>query len=274
MKFPKMSQSYVNKICILGLLIAGILAIFAYFFKIKYTEGLGVENNAWELTTAGGDLVLQYNQTRPFQLKSDGTIQSSTIDTMKQKLAAIEKKLDEKGADGEGGEAGTDGARGEKGPPGGAGPVGIAGPTGPIGPAGPAGTPGAAGPQGPQGPPRPCESGWTKSGADECKGATRSLNGVRDFKPVKIIAPSGQRVGVKNCSYQSLWNGNALLRRVFQGGGYCGWSDSTGARCRGLVNAGGSINVSGGIHTRIGDPCSGQPKMFTIKYNMYDKQKK
>jgi len=152
--FPKISQSHINKMCVLGLLTVALLAIFAYFYKIKYTEGLEGAN-AWELTSVGDDLVLQHNDKGAFRLKSDGSIKSTTIDTMKQKLAEIEQKLKEKAGDGTAGAAGTDGERGIKGAPGPKGPDGIAGLAGlkglpgPVGKQGPIGTQGLVGMPGP-----------------------------------------------------------------------------------------------------------------------------
>ena len=95
MKFPKIKQSELNKIVLFCIGIAFLLALFAYFHKKKNTEGFG-GSSKWKLTTDDGDITLQYKRRNKFKVSGDGTIKNTgkVIDTIKQKLADLERRLD------------------------------------------------------------------------------------------------------------------------------------------------------------------------------------
>ena len=151
-KFPKIKQSDLNQILLFVLGIVFLLALFAYFHKIKYTEGFQ-GSSEWELTSSGTDILFQHNKKNALQVSANGTIKSPTIDELQKKIAELEKKADGKAPGGAAGKAGTAGIKGN---PGIGGPKGNAGPAGPAGPPGP---PGSAGPPGPIGGPGPKGAG-------------------------------------------------------------------------------------------------------------------
>ena len=93
MKFPKIKQSELNTIVLFCIGIAFLLALFAYFHKKKNTEGFG-GSSKWKLTTDDGDITLQYKRRNKFKVSGDGTIKNTVIDTIKQKLADLERRLD------------------------------------------------------------------------------------------------------------------------------------------------------------------------------------
>jgi len=153
MKLPKIKQSDLNKILLFGLGIAFLLALFAYFHKIKYTEGFK-GSSAWELTSVGDDVVFQHNKKNALRVKADGSIESTTIDELQKKIEELEKKADDKPAGGEAGKAGTEGIQGDPGlagPAGNAGPAGTRGEQGKQGEQGLVGQKGLTGLQGPKG---------------------------------------------------------------------------------------------------------------------------
>jgi opacity protein-like surface antigen len=142
MKFPKIKQSELNTILLLGIGICLLLASFAYFYKIRQTEGLENQSD-WELTTDGGDVALQYKDTSAFKLTEDGSIKNSTIDKIMTRIGNLETRMNDvtgiTGKEGTAGTAGEAGTAGSAGPEGSQGPEGKKGPKGPIGDKGPKG---------------------------------------------------------------------------------------------------------------------------------------
>ena len=122
MKFPKISQSEINTLILLGIVATILLATLSYFNKQR--EGL---SNDWELTTDDGDVALQYQKNSALKVSEDGTIENATIDKLIKRMDNLEARVDgtttEPGETGEAGEAGAAGAKGEVGPAGPAGKV-------------------------------------------------------------------------------------------------------------------------------------------------------
>ena len=90
LKLPTLTQSNINTICLFGVAIGLLLALFAYFHRIKEIEGFGGD---WKLTTKGHDCSLERLGQPLFLFRSNGTMDNGTIRVLNESIERIKSKL-------------------------------------------------------------------------------------------------------------------------------------------------------------------------------------
>jgi hypothetical protein len=193
MKFPKISQHELNTILALSVGVTLLLAAFAYFYKIKQTEGLKSSNywrpigykdriekedrrEDWEVGDDNGDIVFQYKRKNLLKVAQDGSIQNVTVDKLKHRLNALEQKIKAKPSAGIPGKPGPQGIKGPVGPQGIMGDEGIQGSPGTNGLIGPRGIIGPRGLTNPSVGPRGSRGRAGTRGSTGSRGSAATLN--------------------------------------------------------------------------------------------------